>query len=181
MLQVRYKKMKSSTCANQDQVSNEISILQKLSIHNKKEKAHIPGYLQYQDEGYMYFPCTELLPFLKAVDIKTKEHANSERFMELGADLLTTVSNLVENSSDLQALFTAAVLTKAPEVTALPVNQLNNVFKELCRKLCHTRVQEFLDSFKQSTASKQGSATLSELNLRDTLLSHHVNIKSKLQ
>ena len=87
----------------------------------------------------------------------------------------------MENSSDLQALFTGAVLTKVPEVTALPVYQLNSVFKELCRTLCHTRVQEFLDSFKQSTASKQGSATLSGLNLQDTLLSHHVNVKSKLQ
>ena len=129
----------------------------------------------------MYFPCTELLPFLKAVDIKTKEHANNESFKELGADLLTTVSNSVENSSDLQALFTGAVLTKVPKVTALPVHQLNSVFKELCHKLCHTRVQEFLDSFKQSTASKQGSATLSGLNLRDTLLNHHVNVKSKFQ
>ena len=92
MLQVRYKKMKGSTCTNQDQVSKEISILQKLSIHDKKEKAHIPEYLQYRDEGYMYFPCTELLPFLKAVDIKTKEHTNNESFKELGADLLTTVT-----------------------------------------------------------------------------------------
>ena len=115
--------------------------MQKLSIYDKKEKAHIPEYLQYRDEGYMYFPCTELLPFLKAVDIKTKEHANSESFKELiGADLLTTVSNSVENSLDLQTLFTGAVLTKVPEVTALPVHQLNIVFKELCRKLCHTRV-----------------------------------------
>ena len=36
----------------------------------------------------MYFPCPEILPFLRAVDVKTKKHANSESFTELGADLL---------------------------------------------------------------------------------------------
>jgi len=38
-------------------------MLQKLSVHLPEEKAHIPEYLKYRDEGYMYFPCPEMLPF----------------------------------------------------------------------------------------------------------------------
>jgi len=37
---------------------------------------------------------------------------------------------------------------------------IDGVFKELVRKLCHTRVQEFLDSFKQQSAAHKGFATL---------------------
>jgi len=65
MLKTRYNKMIKSTNANQDQVSLEISILQRISIHKEKEKSHIPDYLKYRDEDFMYFPCEELLPFLR--------------------------------------------------------------------------------------------------------------------
>ena len=56
--------------------------------------------------------------------------------------------------------------------------ELNSVYSELVCKLGHTRIQEFIDSYKQSTASKQGSATLKGQNLRDTLLSQHVNLQT---
>jgi len=47
MLKTRYNKMKISTNLNQDQVSLEISILQRISIHEEKDKSHIPDYLKY--------------------------------------------------------------------------------------------------------------------------------------
>ena len=56
--------MKKSTNVNRDQISLEISILQRISIHEEKDKSHIPDYLKYRGEGFMYFPCKELLPFL---------------------------------------------------------------------------------------------------------------------
>ena len=67
---------------------------------------------------------------------------------------------------------------KIPEAMSLPFKQLNGIFAELVRKLSHTWVQEFLDSYKQSAAAKKGTASLSGLNLRDSLLGHHVNLKS---
>ena len=30
-------------------------------------------YLKYRDNSFMYFPCIELIPYLKAVDISTKK------------------------------------------------------------------------------------------------------------
>jgi len=56
---------------------------------------------------------------------------------------------------------------------------VDSVFKEFVRKLCHTRVQKFLDSFKQQSAAHKGLATFAGQNLQDSLLSHHVNLKSK--
>ena len=56
MLKIRYDKIQSSTTADcNNQVSMEISVLQKLSVHLQEEKTHISMYLKYRDEGYMYF------------------------------------------------------------------------------------------------------------------------------
>ena len=178
MLKLRYTKMRSPNCTNKDQISLEITILQGLSVHRENEKALIPAYLKYRDEGYMYFPCTEILPFLKAVDMKTKEHANISSFSEFGADFVKTISDSMENNSELFDIFNRTMLAKIPEAMSLPFQRLNGIFTELVRKLSHTRIQEFLDSYKQSVASKKGAATLSGLNLRDSLLGHHVNLKS---
>ena len=125
----------------------------------------------------MYFPCSEMLPFLKAVDMKTKEHANVSSFSELGADLIRTISDSMDNT-ELLNIFNATVLAKIPEAVSLPFKNLSGIFTELVRKLCHTRIQEFIDSYKQSTTSNKRTATLTELNLRDSLLGHHVNLKA---
>ena len=47
------------------------------------------------------------------------------------------------------------------------------------RKLSNIRIEEFIDSFKQTAAAHKGMASLAGQNLRDSLLSHHVNLKSK--
>ena len=181
MLKTRYNKMKKSTNANEDQVSLEISILQRISTHEEKEKSHIPDYLKYRDEGFMYFPCKELLPFLRAVDIKTKENVNDNIFSQLGSDMLSEIPTSFTTDVELQSLFTSVLVTKIPEASGLPFKQVDGIFKEMVCKLFHTRTQEFLDSFKQRHASKKGTATLSGQNLRDSLLGHHVQLKSKVQ
>lgn len=61
----------------------------------------------------------------------------------------------------------------------LPSSAVTRVFETLVSKLCNTRIQEFLDSFKHATARNQGTASVSGQNLRDKLLTHHINLKSK--
>ena len=72
LLHGRCEKIKTCTLQQKDQVSKEITLLQKLSIHDKDKKGYLPEYLKYRDEGHMYFPCQELLPFLKALDSRVK-------------------------------------------------------------------------------------------------------------
>lgn len=57
-------------------------------------------------------------------------------------------------------------------------NAMDTVHDELLRKLCNTRLAEFIDCFREVEATKKSSATLSGQNLRDTLLSQHVNLKA---
>ena len=179
MLRSRYSRIK--TCALTDKVSIEISVLQKSSIHKPEDKSDVPGYLKYRDNGYMYFPCIELVPFLKAVDISTKENCNDTNFRKHGSELLKTLPDQVVGSSSLRSIFVNAVVNKITELKDANFAGFDSVFQELTRKVCHTRVQEYLDSFKQRTAASKGSGSLAGQNLRDSLLSNHVNLKSKIQ
>ena len=54
---------------------------------------------------------------------------------------------------------------------------VDNVYSDLVRKLCNTRIQEF---YKQETATKKGHASTVDLNLRTMLLTQHTKLASKL-
>ena len=178
MLHSRYEKLKQH-CGDDQQLSEETTILQKLSIHKKEDKELIPDSLKYRDKGHMYFPCVELLPLIKEVDLATKEYTNGESFKKYGSELLTVISNKLVLDTKLLSLYETILREKIPEFSEMSDKSVDSVFKEFVRKLCHTRIQEFLDSFKQQSAAHKGLATLAGQNLRDSLLSHHVNLKSK--
>jgi len=60
-----------------------VALLQCISIRKREKKDHIHDYLKYQDGQYsggMYFPYVELLPFLEAVDVATKDKVNNSKF-----------------------------------------------------------------------------------------------------
>lgn len=119
-----------------------------------------------------------MLPFLKAIDMKTKEHANINSFSEHGTDLVRTIGDSMDNNPELLSIFNTTVLAKIPEAMSLPFKKLNGIFTELVRKLSHTRTQEFLDSYKQSAASNKSLLNVAAPNLRDSLLGYHVNLKA---
>ena len=56
---------------------------------------------------------------------------------------------------------------------------VDRVYQEMVRKLCNTRLNEFITSHQQSVARKKGSATLSGQNLRDSLLTQHTNLATR--
>ena len=177
MLHARYDRLKQN--AANEQLSQETTILEKLSIHNRDEKDHISGSLKYRDKGHMYFPCKDLLPLIKEIDLCTKTSINAEAFKKYGSQLLVVLSHKFVQDSKLQQLYRVVLQAKVPEFAQMNENIVDSVFKEFVQKLCHTRIQEFLDSFKQQCAAHKGFATLAGQNLRDSLLSHHVNLKSK--
>jgi len=179
MLHGRYTKIKSCSLNQKEKVSQEITILQQISVHKKEDKDHVPDYLKYRDEGHMYFPCTELLSFLKAVDTATMKKVNDANFSQDGSDILTTVVESLHSDPNLHSLFLIAAVAKVPRFENLSCAAVDMVFKEMVQKLSHTRIQEYLDSFKHKGAANKGSATLAGQNLRDSLLTHHINLKSK--
>jgi len=122
-----------------------------------------------------------MLPFLTAVDLSTQKNVHEAGFKEHGAELLHIVSTTLERASHLKSLFVELLVIKVPEFDDLSQVSINNVFSELVRKLSNTRINEFIDSFKQTTAASKGMATLAGQNLRDSLLSHHVNLKTHVK
>ena len=46
----------------------------------------------YRDNGFFYFPCVELIPFLKAVYASTKENWNNASFKNHWSELLKMLS-----------------------------------------------------------------------------------------
>ena len=53
-----------------------------------------------------------------------------------------------------------------------------NIYNELSRKLCNTRIQEFLSATKQDLAAKKALATTVDTNLRTTLLANHTKLST---
>ena len=54
------------------------------------------------------------------------------------------------------------------------------VYEGFTTKLCNTRIQEFVSATKQQLATKKGTASTVEVNLRTTLLTHHTKLTTKL-
>ena len=179
MLHSRYTKIKSHPLNQKDRVSQEITVLKQISVHKKEDKDRVPDYLKFCDEGYMYFHCVELLPFLKVVDVATKEEINNTTFSQQGSDMFTTIVEKIQGNPNLLSSFVTTVVTKASNFDNLLFTTLEALFKELVKKLCHIRIQEYLDSFKHEGAAHKEKATLAGQNLHDSLLTNHINLKSK--
>ena len=85
MLHLRYKQIKSCTDEHRDMLSQEISVLQAM---NTKDKTKMPGYLQYWDHGYMYFPDPCFLPCNEKIDTLVKGIVDSDGLQHKGDDLI---------------------------------------------------------------------------------------------
>ena len=84
MLKYRYKEIRCFS-DTKNALSIEICILQAMKI---KDKSCIPGYLQYRDKEYMYFPQSSLIPFFRNFDRILKEVVNEDGFHKHGTDLI---------------------------------------------------------------------------------------------
>lgn len=178
MLHNRYKAMKQELTTQKEKTSEEIHILQAL---NTKDKEKVPNYLKYRDKGFMYFPREEVMPFLQEVDAAVKTICNEEGFRKYGKSLVQETVKFVHSGTKLKENFSTVVTNCLESTECFKPSTLENIFRDFVSKLTNTRIQEFLDSFKATTAIKKGTASVCGQNLRDTLLFHHVNLKSKMK
>ena len=56
----------------------------------------------------------------------------------------------------------------------------NVVYRDMVRKLCNIRIEEFLSSTRQKMAAEKGNASLAGQNLRDGLLKDRTNLQSRI-
>ena len=77
-------------------------------------------------------------------------------------------------------MFKTALAQRLPNYNTISEKAVISVFDVLVRKLCNTRIQEFISSTKQQLAAKKGLASTVDVNLRTTLLVHHTKLETKL-
>lgn len=109
-----------------------------------------------------------------------QEVVNSDGF-ETHQDDLVKVAHLYLDAKapELRKKFEELLHEKlSEEVTSN--DAICDVFTELNRKLCNTRVEEFISVKRQKIASQKGQASTSGQNLRDNLLTHHTNLCTKV-
>ena len=70
-------------------------------------------------------------------------------------------------------------LSKRVDVVDKESEAVSSVYSEFSRKLCNTRLNEFIVVQKQFAAAKVGKASLTGQNLRDSLLTQHVQLRSR--
>ena len=175
MYKSRYSAMKSKGSSNKKElVSHELQVLSWIRM---TDKSSLPRSLKDRDEGGMYFPDREFLPYLKELDTRVRENANEDMFQHYGQDLVTVTTTSIMHNKELRRKFHQCILAKSKDAD-VQSKAVDNVYKEFTRKLCNTRLNEFLDSQRQMMVANKGKATLSGQNLRDSLLSQHVNLKS---
>ena len=176
MFKQHYKDMKSKKpSASKERISQELQVLECM---RRVDKSTLPPILAETEEE-----CTFLTryfcPLLEAqMNVCVK--------IQMRRALLVMEKNLVKITAEQvkqnQVLFTKFKDIIYEKVGASEFPEGNNVvavYNEFSRKLCNTRINEFLDTFRQKAAAGEGKATILGQNLRDTLLTQHINLRSK--
>ena len=57
------------------------------------------------------------------------------------------MSDNIEKDRSLLSDFIELLVVKVPETCYMSIDVIEGVYKELFRKLCHTRIQEFLATY----------------------------------
>ena len=175
MFTQRYKGMKSNKASKcKERISQELQVLECI---RRVDKSTLPATLAYRDRGGMFFPDEPFLPFIKSLDECVRENTNEEGFTRYGKNLVKIATEQVQQNQVLFKQF-KDIHTKVGALD-FAEESIVAVYNEFSRKISNTRISEFLDTFRQKTAAGKGKATLSGQNLRDTLLSQHVNLRSK--
>ncbi|XP_065907351.1 uncharacterized protein [Dysidea avara] len=177
LLHLHYKEMKHCKDDQRNILSQEISILHCM---NSKDKVSMPSYLKYRDQGYMYSPDPTFIPFLRQVDTAVKETVNPDWLHQEGDNLIKITHERIQEETKFFDTFKEILASKSPNITIYSEDAIRNVFETFTRKICNTRIQEFLSATKQQLATKKGLASTVDINLRPTLLAHHAKLETKL-
>ena len=153
----RYKDLKpNKSSQHKEKVSQELQVLEWIRMVDKSE---LPIALEYRDRGGMYFPDKVLLPFIKSLDECVRESTNTVAFQRYGKKLVKVVTDQVQQNQLLFKLF-KAIINARVEDAQLADDAILSVYAEFSRKLCNTRINEYLDTYRQTKAADKGKATL---------------------
>ena len=161
MLHARYKKRRSCKQDQKETLRKEINVLKCIQC---TDKSHTPEELKYRDRGHMYFPSVEFLSFFERTCVM--ENANECTFRQYGPEMIDVALKQIEASQEFQKQFKTLVANSLLQRSAQKdlskfEPTIKFVYKELSRKLCHTRLVNLL---QQKLAAVQGKSTLAGQN-----------------
>ncbi len=139
-----------------DCIQREMVVLRAIKCD---DKSHIPSELKYRDRG---FPCAEYISFLRELDTLVMENANEHNLKRYGRQLVAVTIKQIQSTHELQHKFDKLVRKRMSDqnISGDFQNEIVSVYKELSRKLCHTRIEEFISATHQSMAASKGKSTL---------------------
>ena len=85
----------------------------------------------------------------------------------------------IKECTNLKISFLSKLSKCLPNITTFSEDTIDNVYNVFTRKVCNTRIQEFISSAKQQMASKIGLASTVDSNLRPILLAQHTKLETK--
>ncbi len=138
MFHNRYKRLHSCPMDKRSSVISEINIIKAIQT---TDKAHVPRSLLYRDRGFMYFPDSL---FIRSVDLKVKAIASEQGIRQHGKNIIDIATKAVKGDNQLKKTFTDALSSKFDCLDGLE-SAIGAVYDEMLRKLCKTRLSEFMD------------------------------------
>ena len=88
------------------------------------------------------------------MDSQVKKIVNQDNFTKEGSAVLGTISKTLRGNETLKSLFLQTAQQKLPEFDG--ASFIDSVYNKLVRKLAHTRILEYLDSFKHKCKAEKG-------------------------
>ncbi|XP_014681584.1 PREDICTED: uncharacterized protein LOC106821342 [Priapulus caudatus] len=146
----------------------------------QKKQALLPTGLATRDKGYMWIPKRFFLTWLRRLNNAVCLVANKESFTQHGSELVKVTVAQVKASDHLRTCFVEAVnYSLRMEKAICSQEAIDTFFVMWQQKFVHARLNEFISSYMQIQAEKEGfSTTPGGFNLRDNLYGY-VNVKSK--
>ena len=157
-------------------MEKELEILQELLM---KDKSDLSSGLENLDEGNLFFPRCELIPFLRSVDNEVREFATDANLRKYPSKFLTMCQNAVLNNENLEVDFRLLITSLVNLESDSDVEVVDGLFKALVSKLANTRINEFMNARIERELKDHGKVVDADEMLRPRLKAYALATKRK--
>jgi len=162
------KKVSETT---KDNYVKDVKLMNEMTC-SAEEKKSLPMGLKTLDEGKLTFFKSKFNVVLLALDKRIREMLNDENQKRYPKNLMKITKKVVYLDEELCEMFLAAaklVCTAPDEI------RLKSIWKDLVKKVSHTKFKEFYCAQEEKRLSKEGRVVSADQSLRDKLKTYSVD------
>ena len=127
----------------------------------------------------LFFPRTELIPFLRHVDNNVREFTCDSNLKRFPTKFLEMCRNSVLNNEELEVDFRLLIAALSSAKVASNCEVVDGLFKDLVSKLANTGINEFMNAKVERDLKKDGRVVHVDEMLRPKLKSYTLSTKRK--